>query len=77
MAKRRMQFLVDEKFYQALERLKEKTDSDSLAEVFRDAVKAYDWMVHEISEGREIVSRPYEKEEEKRYDSMAQSVKGG
>lgn len=77
MAKKRLQFLVDEKFYQALERLREQTDSDSLAEVFRDAVKAYDWMVHEISEGREIVSRPYEKEEEKRYDKMAQSVKGG
>lgn len=66
---KRIQFIVDDKVYNALENLRKKTDTKSMVEVFRDALKAYEWMVNELSEGREIISKPIE--EEKRYTGVS------
>ncbi|MEM4312071.1 MAG: ribbon-helix-helix protein, CopG family [Nitrososphaerales archaeon] len=69
---KRIQFIVDDKVYKALEELREKTNAKSLVEVFRDALKAYEWMVNELSEGREIVSKPIE-EKERHYTGVITS----
>jgi Ribbon-helix-helix protein, copG family len=57
---KRLQFAVEDNVYHTLEDLKERTDASSLAEVFRDALRAYAWIVAEFEAGRQVVSRPYE-----------------
>ncbi len=57
---KRLQFVVQDDVYHSLENLREKTGSTSLAEVFRDAIRAYTWIVSEFERGREVVSRPLE-----------------
>jgi hypothetical protein len=68
---KRIQFVVEDKVYNALEDLRKKTDAKTLVEVFRDALKAYEWMVDELLEGRAIVSKPAEEEKEKQYTGLS------
>jgi hypothetical protein len=54
---KRLQFAVPDNVYETLEGLKERTDASSLAEVFRDALRAYAWMVSQFEAGNEVISR--------------------
>lgn len=55
---KRLNFVVQDEVYERLEALKEKTQATSLAEVFRDSLRAYAWMVSQFELGRQVVSRP-------------------
>lgn len=68
---KRIQFVVDDKVYEALEDLRKKTEAKSLVDVFRDALKAYRWMVDELLEGREVVSKPLEEDKGKHYTGVS------
>jgi uncharacterized protein YutD len=67
---KRIQFVVDDGVYNALEDLRKATEAKSLAEVFRNALKAYEWMVGEISNGREIKSVQPANEDGKTYSGI-------
>src|SRR5947209_711515 len=54
---KRLQFVVQDNVYENLENLREKTGAASLAEVFRDALRAFSWVVSELEGGREVISR--------------------
>lgn len=56
---KRIQFVVEDSVYKTLEDLRERTGATSLAGVFRDALRAYAWIVSEFANRREVVSRPF------------------
>jgi hypothetical protein len=59
---KRLNFVVEDDVYERLENLKKKTEARSLAEVFRDALRSYAWIISEFEQGNEVVSRPAEEE---------------
>jgi len=67
---KRIQFVVDDEVYIALEDLRKKTDAKSMVEVFRNALRAYEWMVKQLSEGREIKSTKPSEESEKHFTGI-------
>ena len=68
---KRIQFVVDDNVYNALEDLRKSTEAKSLAEVFRNALKAYEWMVNEIVQGKEIRAIRPSDDEGKSYTPIA------
>lgn len=54
---RKFQFVMNERLAEVVETIKTKTDRDNYAEVIRDALKAYLWIINEYESGREILSR--------------------
>jgi metal-responsive CopG/Arc/MetJ family transcriptional regulator len=51
---KRIQFEFSADALDRMERLKEKTHARSYAELIRDALRAYEWMVEEKEAGRDI-----------------------
>ena len=48
---KRLQFVVKDEVYERIVELQKKTEAGSLSEVFRDALRAYAWMVAENEKG--------------------------
>ena len=51
---RRIQFEFSAEAFERLEKLKEATKASSYAEVVRDALRVYEWVVEETNEGNDI-----------------------
>jgi hypothetical protein len=51
---KRIQFEFSTDALERMERLKEKTRARSYAELIRDALRAYEWMVEEKEAGHEV-----------------------
>ena len=51
---KRIQFEFSADALERMERLKEKTHSRSYAELIRDALRAYEWMVDEKEAGNDV-----------------------
>lgn len=58
MTTKKFQFVVNDRLAETLETLKEKTERDTYAEVLRDALRSYLWVVQEYEKGNEVVTRP-------------------
>lgn len=54
---KKFQFVVNERLSETLETLKAKTGRDTYAEVLRDALRAYLWVVQEYEKGNEIIAK--------------------
>ena len=54
---KRIQFEFSADALERMERLKEKTQARSYAELIRDALRAYEWMVEEKEAGNEVGDR--------------------
>jgi type IV secretory pathway VirD2 relaxase len=51
---KRIQFEFSPEAFERMEKLKDKTHARSYAELIRDALRAYEWMVDEKESGNEI-----------------------
>ncbi len=51
---KRIQFEFSPEAFERMEKLKEKTHARSYAELIRDALRAFEWMVDEKEAGNEI-----------------------
>jgi len=54
---KKFQFVVNERLSDTLETLKTKTGRDTYAEVLRDALRTYLWVVQEYEKGNEIIAK--------------------
>ncbi len=60
---------VTPEFYERLEKLERKTEADSKANLIRQALQLYEYVVIQIvDEGKELVVRPREEHQEKRVE---------
>ena len=57
MANKLYQFRAPEKIEAILEEIAKKTAADSKADVIREALRYYGWMIDEMSEGKEIIAK--------------------
>ena len=53
---KRIQFEFSSEAFERMEKLKEKTKARTYAELIRDALRAYEWMVDEKEAGNEVGS---------------------
>ena len=60
---KRIQFVIDDKVYEALEKLRTDTDATSFVDVFRNALKTYEWVIKQFRDGREVISKPVDEGE--------------